>query len=69
MGSSPGQKRRAACVGAAVTSFTRDDLLAEAGVGDQFLRELQEFGIVAAKRRDGREAYDETDLEIVRAAR
>ena len=36
--------------------------------GDQLLRELQEFGIVAAKRRDGREVYDETDLEIVRAA-
>ena len=62
------QKRRAASVGEAVTSFTRDDLLGEADVGDQFLRELQDFGIVAAKRRDGREAYDETDLEIVRAA-
>jgi DNA-binding transcriptional MerR regulator len=66
--SGEGQKRRAASVGEPVTSFSRDDLLAEAGVGDQFLRELQEFGIVAAKRRDGREAYDETDLEIVRAA-
>ena len=41
---------------------------ARPGVGEQFLRELQEFGIVAPKRRDGREAYDETDLEIVRAA-
>ena len=47
------QKRRAASVGEAVTAFTRDDLLAEAGVGEQFLRELQDFGIVAAKRRDG----------------
>ena len=62
------QKRRAASVGEAVTTFSRDDLLAEAGVGEQFLRELQDFGIVAAKRRDGRDAYDETDLEIVRAA-
>src|SRR3954469_2543024 len=40
------QKRRAASVGEAVTTFTREDLIAEAGVGDQFLRELQEFGIV-----------------------
>jgi DNA-binding transcriptional MerR regulator len=62
------QKRRAASVGEAVTTFSRDDLLAEAGVGEQFLRELQDFGIVVAKRRDGRDAYDETDLEIVRAA-
>jgi DNA-binding transcriptional MerR regulator len=62
------QKRRAASVGEPVTSFSREDLLAEAGVGEQFLRELQDFGIVSAKRRDGRDAYDETDLEIVRAA-
>ena len=62
------QKRRAASVAEQVTSFSRDVLLAEAGVGEQFLRELQDFGIVSAKRRDGRDAYDETDLEIVRAA-
>jgi len=62
------QKRRAASVGEAVTTFSREDLLSEAGVGEQFLRELQDFGIVTAKRRDGRDAYDETDLEIVRAA-
>ena len=62
------QKRRAASVGEAVTTFTRSDLLGEAGVGEQFLRELQDFGIVASKRRDGRDTYDETDLEIVRAA-
>ena len=62
------QKRRAASVGEPVRGFGREELMAEAGVGDQFLRELQEFGIVAPKRRDGREAYDETDLEIVRAA-
>jgi hypothetical protein len=37
-------------------------------VEDSFLRELQEYGIVQAQRRDGRESYDETDLEIVRAA-
>jgi DNA-binding transcriptional MerR regulator len=62
------QKRRAASVAEQVTTFSRDELLAEAGVGEQFLRELQDFGIVAAKRRDGRDTYDETDLEIVRAA-
>ena len=62
------QKRRAASVAEQVTSFSREDLLAEAGVGEQFLRELQDFGIVSSKRRDGRDIYDETDLEIVRAA-
>jgi DNA-binding transcriptional MerR regulator len=61
------QKRRAASVGEPVTSFTQNELLEQAGVGESFLRELQEFGIVSPDRREGRSAYDETDLEIVRA--
>ncbi len=44
------------------------ELLEQTGVDEQFLRELQEFGIVQPERRDGRPHYDETDLEIVRAA-
>ena len=66
--SGEGQKRRAASVGEVVTTFGRDELLSEAGVGESLLRELLEYGIVTAKRQDGREVYDETDLEIVRAA-
>jgi DNA-binding transcriptional MerR regulator len=62
------QKRRAASVGEPVTTFTEEELLEQAGVRDSFLRELQEFGIVTPARHDGRPAYDETDLEIVRAA-
>ncbi len=62
------QKRRAASVGERVTTFTREELLEQAGVGDQFLRELQEFGVVQPERRGGGSAFDETDLEIVRAA-
>ena len=37
-------------------------------VSEGLLRELQEYGIVQPDRRDGRSVYDETDLEIVRAA-
>ena len=62
------QKRRAASVGETVTSFTQDGLLEQAGVGEAFLRELQDFGIVQPDRREGRPSYDETDVEIVRAA-
>ena len=62
------QKRRAASVGERVTSFTREQLLEQAGVSDEFLRELQDFGIVNPDRHEGNPAYDETDLEIVRAA-
>ena len=66
--SAEGTKRRAASVDAPVTTFTREELIDQAGVADAFLRELQEFGIVQADRGETRAAYDETDLEIVRAA-
>jgi DNA-binding transcriptional MerR regulator len=66
--SGEGSKRRAGSVDAPVTSLTRETLVEQAGVEDSFLRELQDFGIVQPQRRDGRDAYDETDLEIVRAA-
>ncbi|MBA2239792.1 MAG: MerR family transcriptional regulator [Solirubrobacterales bacterium] len=61
-------KRRAVSVDAAVTVLSGEELMDEANVDASFIRELQEFGIVQPKRVDGRMAYDETDLEIVRAA-
>ena len=48
--------------------MTQEEILDEAGVSESLIRELQEFGIVQPDRRDGRMVYDETDLEIVRAA-
>src|SRR3954452_17025985 len=60
--------RRAASVDAAVSTLTLEEILDEAGVPENLIRELQEFGIVQPERRDGRVLYDETDLEIVRAA-
>ena len=63
-----GQKRRALTVDAHVQSMTAEDVAEQAGVSPDFLRELAEYGIVQPERRDGRLAYDETDLEIVRAA-
>jgi hypothetical protein len=62
------QKRRAASVAEQVTTFSREQLLEQAGVSEQFLRELQDFGIVHGDRREGQAPFDETDLEIVRAA-
>jgi DNA-binding transcriptional MerR regulator len=67
-GSDASATRRAASVDARVSTMGQDELLAEAGVPESLLRELQEFGIVQPDRRDGRPVYDETDLEIVRAA-
>jgi DNA-binding transcriptional MerR regulator len=67
-GSEAAATRRAASVDAAVSTMTAEELLEEAGVPDALLRELQEYGIVQPERREGRSVYDETDLEIVRAA-
>jgi len=71
-GSRPGSEaaatRRAASVEAPVSMLAPEELLDQAGVSEGLLRELQEYGIVQPDRRDGRSVYDETDLEIVRAA-
>ena len=63
-----GQKRRAMTVDAPVATLGQDEVVEQTGVSESFLRELSEFGIVQPDRRDGKVAYDETDLEIVRAA-
>jgi DNA-binding transcriptional MerR regulator len=67
-GSEAAATRRAASVEAPVSVLTPEELLDQAGVPEGLLRELQEYGIVQPDRRDGRSVYDETDLEIVRAA-
>jgi DNA-binding transcriptional MerR regulator len=67
-GSDAAAQRRAVSVEAPVALLTQTELLEEAGVSESLLRELQEFGIVQPERRDGRVIYDETDLEILRAA-
>jgi DNA-binding transcriptional MerR regulator len=67
-GSEAAATRRAASVEAPVSMLSPEELLDQAGVPEGLLRELQEYGIVQPDRRDGRSVYDETDLEIVRAA-
>jgi DNA-binding transcriptional MerR regulator len=67
-GESSGVARRAMSVDGAVGTISQEELMEQAGVSESFLRELQEFGIVQPQRRDGQPSYDETDLEIVRAA-
>ena len=60
--------RRAGSVDAAVRELSQEELVETAGIAPELLRELIEFGIVSPKRRDGQNTFDETDLEIVRAA-
>ncbi len=67
-GESSGVTRRAMSVDAAVGAIAEEDLLDQAGISGSFLRELQEFGIVQPGQSGGHNLYDETDLEIARAA-
>ncbi|MCB0865243.1 MAG: MerR family transcriptional regulator [Solirubrobacterales bacterium] len=48
--------------------LAHDDVIEQTGATPTLLRELEEFGIVQPQRRDGSAFYDETDVEIVRAA-
>jgi hypothetical protein len=48
--------------------FDLEELLSRSGAKAELVRELQEFGILRPRTEQGEAAYDETDLEIVRAA-
>jgi DNA-binding transcriptional MerR regulator len=65
---SPGPLRRAVTVDAPAARFSADELVEQTGASEQLLAELDEYGIVQPERYDGRLVYDDTDLEIVRAA-
>jgi DNA-binding transcriptional MerR regulator len=60
-----GQKRRALTVDSQVQTMSAEELAEQAGVSPEFLRELGEYGVVQPDRTH---RFDETDLEIVRAA-
>jgi DNA-binding transcriptional MerR regulator len=65
---SPGPHRRAVTVDTPAAHYTADEVAEQTGARHQLLSELEEFGIVEPGRRNGDAVYDETDLEIVRAA-
>lgn len=46
----------------------QDDLMEQTGATPELVRELADYGIVQPEHRDGTTRYDETDVEIVRAA-
>jgi DNA-binding transcriptional MerR regulator len=63
-----GQKRRALTVDSQVQTMNAEELADQAGVSAEFLREMSEYGVIQPGRSDGRPRFDETDLEIVKAA-
>jgi DNA-binding transcriptional MerR regulator len=63
-----GPRRRAVTVDTPAARFSAEEVIEQTGTSAQLLGELEEFGIIEPARRDGTMVYDETDLEIVRAA-
>jgi DNA-binding transcriptional MerR regulator len=45
-----------------------DEVLEQTGATTDLIRELEDYGIVQPKQREGSKLFDETDVEIVRAA-
>jgi DNA-binding transcriptional MerR regulator len=64
----PGPMRRAVTVDLHPARFAAEELIEQTGASHDLLDELEEYGIVQPQRRDGKTSYDDTDLEIVRAA-
>jgi DNA-binding transcriptional MerR regulator len=63
-----GGVRRAILVNTSSAYLTLDEVIEETGARAELIAELENFGIVAPEKRDGKTVYDETDREIVRAA-
>ena len=67
-GNSSNTARRAKLIGTTSSRFTLDEVIEETGARSEFVRELAEFGLVTPRSENGTTVYDETDMEIVRAA-
>lgn len=67
-GNSSNTARRAKLIGTSSSRFSAEEVIEETGARAEFIRELAEFGLVTPQNENGRPVYDETDMEIVRAA-
>jgi DNA-binding transcriptional MerR regulator len=67
-GARSGSSRRAMTLEEPGEWIGHDEVLEQTGASPELIRELEEFGIVQPRRQAGELLFDETDLEIVRAA-
>ncbi len=63
-----GSSRRAMTLDEPEGWLGHDELIEQTGATPDIVRELEDFKILQPERREGRACYDETDVEIVRAA-
>ncbi len=61
-------QRRALAIEEPGEVITQDELIEQTGATADLIRELEEFGIVQPHQEHGETLFNETDLEIVRAA-
>jgi DNA-binding transcriptional MerR regulator len=48
--------------------YRLSDVLEETGADRELVKELEDYGVIKGRRRDGETLYDDTEREIVRAA-
>lgn len=60
--------RRAKLIGPSSSRFSLEDVVEETGAQQSFVKELTDFGLIEPKTEAGRAVYDETDIEVIRAA-
>jgi DNA-binding transcriptional MerR regulator len=62
-------RRASVAVRSSGAVFSLNDVLEDTGADAKLVRELEEFGVIKGERRDGDVWYDDTEREVVRAAR
>ncbi len=67
-GARAGATRRAMTLEEPDEWIALDDVIEQTGATPELVRELEDYGIVQPKQRNGSKHFDETDVEIVRAA-
>jgi DNA-binding transcriptional MerR regulator len=60
-------RRGATAVKQSGSWLSLEDLIAETGVEESLVLELEEYGVIKADTRSGKRGYDDTEVEIVRA--
>jgi len=62
-------RRASVAVRGSGAEYSLADVLEDTGADAKLVRELEDFGVIKGERRDGEVWYDDTEREVVRAAR
>jgi DNA-binding transcriptional MerR regulator len=62
-------RRASVAVRGSGAEYSLADVLEDTGADAKLVRELEDFGVIKGQRRDGEVWYDDTEREVVRAAR